>query len=151
MIYDTLENLSLYKGIHRNLDYALDFLENIDLSELPLGITEINGDQVYANVMEANLKEATELSYEFHKKYADIQLDIIGEEKIGIGFLSKKGSDTYDEKNDFGTICCRKEIVVPLGENRFIICLLKEPHKPGIYSTNCNFVKKCVIKVLMEE
>lgn len=151
MIYDTLENLSLYKGIHRNLDYALNFLESIDLNKLPLGITKINGDEVYANVMEGNLKDASELSYEFHKRYADIQLDIIGEEMIGIGFLAEKGSDTYDDENDFGTIRCRKEVAVPLGENRFIICLLKEPHKPGIYSTNSNFVKKCVIKVLMED
>lgn len=151
MIYDIIENLSLYKGIHPNLDCGLNFLETIDLRTLPLGITEIKGDQVYANIMESNLKDASELSYEFHKKYVDIQLDIIGEEKIGIGFLPKKESSTYDEKKDFGTISCTKDVIVPLGENRFVICLLEEPHKPGICSNHSNFVKKCVIKVWMEE
>lgn len=46
MLYDTLENLNQYTGLFPNLDKAIDFIEDNDVSALPLGRTEIDGDDV---------------------------------------------------------------------------------------------------------
>lgn len=43
MLYDTLENLNQYTGLFPNLDKAIDFIEDNDVSALPLGRTEIDG------------------------------------------------------------------------------------------------------------
>lgn len=150
MIYDTLNNLSRYKGIHPNLDIALVFLAEANLNKLKIGKTVIDGEKVFINVMEASLKEKSELAYEFHKEYLDIQLDIEGEEQIGIGNFNENKVITYDPQIDFGTIVCEQELFLPLGENRFIICMLNEPHKPSIQSDNHSIVKKCVVKILIE-
>lgn len=150
MIYDTLNNLHRYLGIHPNLDTALHFLMNTNFDQLSLGITEIDGQNVYANVMEARLKKADTIDFEYHKNYADIQFDLIGEEKIAIGFLEQENTSTYDGKSDFGKVECQKETVFPIGPGRFIICFVDEPHKPGIESPHHHFVKKGVLKVLMK-
>lgn len=150
MIYDTLNNLSRYEGIHPNLDIALAFLSEIDLKKLPMGKTVIEGEKVFINVMEATLKEKSEVTYEFHKKYLDLQLDFEGEEQIGIGYLNGNNVITYDPEIDFGTIVCEQELFLPLGDNRFIICMVNEPHKPSIKSKNHSIVKKCVVKILLE-
>ena len=48
MICDALENLNRYRGLHKNLETAIDYLTAYyvahDLSDLPLGRTEVDGE-----------------------------------------------------------------------------------------------------------
>ena len=78
MICDTLEHLSLYQGFHKNLDTAITFLTACDLNTLPLGRTEVDGENVFINVMDADLREADGAAFEYHRRYADLQIDITG-------------------------------------------------------------------------
>ena len=48
---------------------TIDFLENTDLNSLPIGRTEIAGNKVFFNVMEAEAKEEDKVNFEIHKKY----------------------------------------------------------------------------------
>ena len=50
------------------LDIAIDFLEKTDLTNLPLGRTEIFVDKVFANVMEAQSLDETAVKFEIHKR-----------------------------------------------------------------------------------
>ena len=83
MIYDLLENIGRYRGICPNLDTAIRFLMDTDLNTLPTGKTEIDGDRVYLQIMDAVTHELTEDSYEIHRAYMDIQIDLDGCEVIG--------------------------------------------------------------------
>ena len=56
------------------LDIAIDFLEKTDLTNLPLGRTEIFVDKVFANVMEAQSLDETAVKFEIHKRYMDCLL-----------------------------------------------------------------------------
>ena len=60
MICDTLEHLNRYRGFHENLDTAIDYLTAYcvghTLADLPLGRTEVAGENVFIHVMEADLK-----------------------------------------------------------------------------------------------
>ena len=94
MICDALEHLNRYRGLHRNLDTAIDYLAAYhvahDLSDLPLGRTEVDGENVFINVMEADLSpDSTRLEY--HKKYADLQIDLTGGE--GWGYTTLPGEE----------------------------------------------------------
>ena len=55
MICDTLEHLNRYRGFHENLDTAIDYLTAYcvghTLADLPLGRTEVDGENVFINVM----------------------------------------------------------------------------------------------------
>ena len=55
MICDTLQHLGRYRGLHPNLDTAIDYLLTHDLAALPLGRTEVDGDKVFINLMDATL------------------------------------------------------------------------------------------------
>ena len=80
MVTDSLQNLEQYRGLHKNMDTVIDFLKKCDLTALPDGKTVIDGEQVFVNVMEADLREAEGAEYEYHKRYADLQIDISGSE-----------------------------------------------------------------------
>lgn len=147
MIYDLLKNAHRYMGQSKWLDAAIHFLETTDLNELPIGRTEIWKDKVFANVMEAQAKDETEVKFEIHKKYMDIQIDLKGTEKIIIGLKPDKVIDSYREDTDFGTVECSPAAECIMGEGRFIVCMGEEPHKPGIAVQEERYLKKCVLKV----
>ncbi len=100
MICDALEHLNRYRGLHRNLDTAIDYLTAYhvahDLYDLPLGRTEVDGENVFINVMEADLSpDSTRLEY--HKKYADLQIDLTGGEGWGYTNLPAKRQGSLRE------------------------------------------------------
>lgn len=150
MITDELKNIGRYRGMSRWLDTAVTFLEQTDLQKLPLGRTIIDGDYVFANVMEAQAKEDSEVKYEIHRKYMDIQIDLEGTERLLTGgTVSEQRS--FDEMTDFGTVDCVQAAETVLGAGRFIICMKEEPHKPSLAAGADRRLRKCVIKVWAEK
>lgn len=47
MIFDDLKNITFYKGIHPNLDKAIDYLYQHRKDSFELGKYEIDGDKVF--------------------------------------------------------------------------------------------------------
>lgn len=150
MIYDDIKNIGKYRGQSVWLDKAINFLEKTDLKSLPIGRTEIAGDKVFLNVMEAEAKKEEKIKFEVHKKYMDIQIDIEGKESIGIGFEIERVIETYREEIDLEIVDCIESVRCNLGKERFIICMPEEPHKPGIATGENIYLKKCVFKVAVD-
>lgn len=150
MIYDLIENIKAYRGLSRHLDTAIDFIMKNDLNTLPLGRTEIDGAFVFANVMEASAKAEEEINFEVHQKYMDIQIDLEGCESIATGLGDLEEVIPYDEGKDIGFYKGEKSAYCEMGPGRFIICMVNEPHKPGIKSSDKTELRKCVIKVAKE-
>lgn len=150
MIYDTIKAIGRYKGISKNLDTAILFLENEDLTKLPLGKTIIDGERVFINVMEAQTAAEESLNFEIHKKYMDIQIDIEGAEIIQIGLDKAEPLSVFKEEADIGMVDCRVSASCTMGSGRFILCMKEEPHRPGIMVDRPSNIKKCVIKVCVE-
>ena len=150
MICDTLSNLHLYKDLQKNLDTAIDFLEAHPLDTLPLGRTEVDGDNVFINTMDADLKPAPEDGRaEYHKLYADLQVDLTGGE--GWGYATVSGTELEAYKPDIGFKACPDAASGVLGEGRFVLFFPGEPHKPGIAQPECKHVRKAVVKIKMED
>ena len=152
MICDALEHLDRYCGLHRNLDTAIDYLTAYhvahDLSDLPLGRTEVDGENVFINVMEADLSpDSTRLEY--HKKYADLQIDLTGGE--GWGYETAPGTEVEPYQPDIGKKDSEDAVFGALGEGRFVLFFPGELHKPGVARPGCAHVRKVVIKIRMED
>ena len=149
MICDTLQHLQRYKGLHPNLDTALAYLQTHDVSALPLGRTEVDGENVFINVMDAALTPAEEGWPEYHKQYADLQLDLTGGE--GWGYASQPGPEAKPFAGDIGFQQSESAVTGALGEERFVIFFPGELHRPGIARAECKAVRKAVVKIRMEE
>lgn len=147
MIYDKLSNLGLYKGMNPNLDTAIDFITTHDLNELPLGKTVVDGTNVYINVMDAKASPVEERAYEIHKNYMDIQIDLVGVERIDTGDCTKMEVDEYDEEKDVAKATSVDLAQCLIGPGNFIICMAGEPHKPNIAVSEDTVLKKAVCKV----
>ena len=148
MICDTLQHLTRYKGLCKNLDTAIDYLLTHDPASLPLGRTEVDGENVFINVMEADLSpDSTRLEY--HKKYADLQIDLTGGE--GWGYTDLPGEEAGEFTGDIGFRTSPDAVSGTLGEGRFVLFFPGELHKPGVARPGCAHVRKVVIKIRMED
>ena len=149
MICDTLDQLHLYKGFHKNLDTAIAFLAAHPLDTLPLGRTEVDGDEVFINVMDADLKPHTGSHAEYHRLYADLQIDLTGGE--GWGYETAPGEEIGSFTGDIGFRESPDAVRGSLGEGRFVLFFPGELHKPGVARPGCSKVRKAVIKIRMED
>ena len=149
MICDTLEHLARYNGLHPNLDTAIDYLLTHDLSALPNGRTEVDGDEVFINVMDAALHPDAGYHPEYHKLYADLQIDITGGE--GWGYETAPGTEVEPYQPDIGKKDSEDAVFGALGEGRFVLFFPGELHKPGVARPGCAHVRKVVIKIRMED
>lgn len=132
MIYDTLTHLPLYRGIHPNLDTAIDYLTTQDLYALENGRHEVDGDNVFVNVMDAAYHAEGEGTFEAHRTYADIQISLTGDESIG--WLPLSLFPEWDEKEEtklfdqFPTA----DVLLPMKRGTFVIVFPQDAHAPGI-------------------
>ena len=148
MICDTLEHLARYNGLHPNLDTAIDYLLTHDLSALPNGRTEVDGDEVFINVMDAALHPDAGYHPEYHKLYADLQIDLTGSEHQGWASEGTAQGE-FDEENDFGLRTGPEHCGMTLGGGRFAVFFPGELHKPSCKTPGCDHVRKAVVKILM--
>ena len=147
MIYDTIENARLYKGMNPNLDTAIDFMLSHDLAALPLGRTEIDGDNVFLNKMEAETMPADQKLFEMHRRYMDIQIDVQGSESIETGEIRGFSCPDFSAEKDVGFGDCKTVASCVLTPGSFTVCMAGEPHKPGITAAEDTHLVKCVLKV----
>ena len=101
MIVDTLQNIGRYRGLHPNLDTAIRWLADHDITALPNGRTGVDGDRVFIHVMDADLRPAGGAAFEEHRRYADLQIDLTGGEHWGWADDAAPEGDFAPEK-DFG-------------------------------------------------
>ena len=149
MICDTLQHLGRYRGLHPNLDTAIDYLLTHDLAALPDGRTEVDGDNVFINMMDATLYSDHGFHPEYHKTYADLQIDITGGE--GWGYTNLPGEEAGEFTGDIGFRTSPDAVSGTLGEGRFVLFFPGELHKPGVARPGCAHVRKAVIKIRMED
>ena len=79
MILDSLENRARYYALNPRLEKAFDYLLSTDLGALPAGRHAIDGDDVFINVMDVDLKRPADAKLEIHDRYLDIQVLVRGD------------------------------------------------------------------------
>lgn len=146
MIYGKLDTLPLYLGMDANLDTAIRWLRAHSPAELPLGRTEIDGSQVFVNVMDAAVRQPAEASYEIHANYMDLQLDIAGCEAFAVACGPTQPKTPFDAAQDFGLVDGAASAQGTLGPQMFVIFPAGEPHMPTL-DAGTPTVRKAVFKI----
>lgn len=148
MITDTIQNLAHYRGLHANLDLVIDWIKHNSLDTLPCGKIPIAGEDVYVNVMDADLLEAESKTFEFHHLYADLQIDIEGSEYWEWSAVLADDSDnSYNAESDVGFVSAASHSCGTLEKNCFVLFFPDELHKPGCRTDSCQHVRKAVFKI----
>lgn len=151
MIIDKLENAHKYYFLGDNFKKSFEFLQNTDLKTLECKKHVIDGENIWANVQEMPTKNPETTAWEIHRKYTDIQYVISGYESMHWTNLDNfLPEDEFNTENDiqFGEIkkdCAFAKLDVK--EGYFVVFTPDDVHKPALFETEENTVKKIIVKV----
>ena len=113
------------------------------------GRYELQGDDIYMNVMRFATQSAESKKAELHEKFIDIQILLQGEETIHCGVAdSARECDVWHKEEDYqlcAAIADQQQVTLKPG--MFAIFFPGEPHKPGVQAAASMEIKKAVIKV----
>lgn len=151
MVFDLAKNLDFYKGLGIGDRYAkaVEFLKNSDLKSLENGRHDIDGENVYANVMTYTTLPWEEAKYEAHENYTDIQYVVTGSEvityapvdslNVSVPYNPQKDAVLFDNANP--------GLKVVVNEDEFMIFNPWDGHKPKALNQSACEVKKIVVKI----
>lgn len=151
MIFTTIDQNYKNMGLSPVLIKVIDFLKenNNNLMEQEPGVYEIDGDNVFYQVIETSTEEFEKRQPESHKIYLDVQFVVKGQEKIGITplksdykvkeYIAERDLIFYKEVKDEGFIIAK--------ENCVSIFFPEDVHKPQIAVDTPSPEKKVVVKV----
>lgn len=150
MILDTLENLSAYRGISKNLDRALLWLQDTDLEALCPGTYPISREDVFCRVIEARLDPGYAVEAEAHQRYLDIHVALESGERFA--FLNREEAGAWSEyaaESDTQTApLSQKRNIVVLYPGMFAVCFPQDAHCPLLTAEEPKTIRKLIVKVL---
>lgn len=150
MITGTLKDLSVLSKLGGNFTAVVDFLKKLDVTALKPGKYEIDGDKAYAFFSEMTLRDPSELPFEAHARYADIQMIIDGLEEmwqapvsdalpVRTPFDESKDAAFYNDPDHFNTVV--------LGAGEFAVFFPEDAHKPCCMVKDSKHSLKLLFKV----
>ena len=147
MIYDKFNRLSVY---YESVPYLKEICEELsgkDLSSLEAGTYYT--EKSHIKYMVQSYETADSKKPEVHKKYADLQLVINGEERFDFDSQTML-PESFDTDSDFGQYDYDLDNSIILGELEAVIVFPYEPHTPGLTADKTTMMKKIVAKIPME-
>ena len=148
MICDKISMLRSYASYNEKLNIVADFLDKNDLCDLPSGRIELDGG-VFLNMGEPYAPFAAGDKWEAHKRYADLQIVVEGDERMDAAALCDcTGAGEYHEQDDymFYDKCDGSITTVCAYPGTFAYFAPSDPHRPGI-KWHADTVKKAVFKI----
>ncbi len=146
MIYDRIENIGTYLGIHPNLDTAIRNIQQGSYAGWDSGRHEIDKENVFCNSVKINLSDKP--NWERHEGYLDIHINMDGTEQIRCADISEvQNWSAFDAQNDCAVapysedgICCS------LKKGWFLIAFPQDAHMPGL-KNGAESARKVIIKI----
>ena len=148
MILDALKNSAQYESVHPRFKKVFEFLRKTDLVALPLGKLELEGSDLFVNVIEIEGKSADEAKMETHNRYIDIQVPVTASETMGWVAVSqlKQSTQEYNPEKDVAFFADKATNFILVQQGEFAVFFPEDAHQPGIAQGQ---IKKVIVKVLV--
>lgn len=128
---------------------ALDYLRSNDFTKMETGVYEIQGKDIYAQVMDAQTGDISEKRPEVHEKYIDVQFLASGKERLG--FTPDTGKYEVEERFDDRDLIFYKSVenegFIEAVPGCFNIFFPADVHRPAVASKEPMTIRKVVVKV----
>lgn len=150
MIVTTREHVLDYLGINTNLDKALSFIAETDISALDDGSYPIDGEDVRVKVQHMRTKTSQEARLEAHEAYADIQMLLEGTECIGWRFRDAGLCETEAAPERDIWFYEGSYEQLELRPGWLAIVFPDDVHAPGLCTEEPSSIRKAVFKVRLK-
>ncbi len=146
MILASNTDAALYRGIHPNLDLALEHITPEFLASLGAERVELRGSEVYCTKFSYETVADEDSFFEAHRKYLDIHLMLSGSERVEIAPPETLAPLRQEPENDFWAYTgTGRSLVLSPGE--FLVVFPNDAHRIKMRVDGPETVSKAVFKV----
>lgn len=147
MIIDTLDHLKDYVALCPRLQHVVDFINSHDLTTIPVGKVQIDGNNVFGNFSHVKGKTPEEARLETHDVMLDVQIPLNCAETMGYTPRKNLPEQPYDAQSDITFYDGLAEQYVTVHPGQFAIFLPQDGHAPCI-SQEAE-IQKVIFKVMV--
>lgn len=128
---------------------ALNYLKSHDFTTMETGVYEIQGKDIYAQVMDAQTEDVSKKRPEVHEKYIDVQFLASGKERLG--FTPDTGRYEVDERLEDRDLIFYKAVenegFIEAVPGCYSIFFPEDVHRPAVAAGESMKIRKVVVKV----
>lgn len=148
MIVDSIKNAELYYSLSPRIKEAFDWLAKTNVSALEAGRHDIDGDNLFVNVMDVELKPREAAALEVHDRYIDIQIMVGETEEYGWSERCDCHSprEEFNRERDVQFFTDVPQMFFSLNERQFAIFFPEDAHAPMLGD---GAVRKLIFKLLI--
>lgn len=151
MIYANNSDALTYRGIHPNLDLALEHITPEFLARVGYERVELKGNDVYATRFTYETVPEEESFFEAHRKYLDIHVMVEGSEGVEIAPPEELEEFDRTEANDFYAYRGPARYRLTLAPGDFLAVFPNDAHRIKMQLEQPETVTKVVFKVRIFE
>lgn len=147
MVFGNIRDLKDYGYLEEEILKCFAYAEKHDLMSYEKGGHEIQGDDLFVNIVEYETTETENRFWEAHRNYLDLHLMLEGKERIDINFIDQLKQKEFVEKDDFLPMDGDANGYVVLEPGDFLLCYPKDAHRTAIKVDDSIKVKKAIFKI----
>ena len=147
MIYGNIKNKEEFSYLPEKLKACFDYISKNDLKSFEKGCYEINGKDLFVNIVEYETTTEDKRFWESHKYYLDLHFILENEEIININFIDNMKQKTFVEEEDFFPLEGNKKSSIVLQEGDFLILYPNDAHMTAVKVNESKKIKKAIFKV----
>lgn len=134
MVTADLKACYRYYGLHARMKELMDFILHHDFSVRSAGRIQLDGEDLFINLDEVDLKTKDDQRLEFHRKYIDVQVPLLQEETMGWASMDDLGFPDvdYNPETDCGFYVRDAKEYFKVKPGQFTIFFPEDAHAPII-------------------
>lgn len=152
MIFSSIYAKDDEKKYPEALRKAIRYLRETDFTAMEAGVYEIEGRDIYAQVLDVCTEPFENRKPEVHEKYIDVQFMVKGKEKIGFtpDFGRYEVAERYDERDLIFYKAVEDEGFIEVRPGCYSVFFPQDVHRPQIMVDGPEDVRKVVVKVAVK-
>lgn len=151
MIFGHVNDLeSGFSWLPKPLKLAVEHLRQTDFSTLPAGNYDLQGRDIYVQIIDMRTKPFAETRPEVHRQYIDVQYLCSGSELIGVASETGNNAiaeDLLEQRDLLFYSGMENESTLTMIPGSFAVFFPSDVHRPGCACGSPKAIRKVVIKV----
>ncbi len=147
MIFGNVKDLKNYTSLDAAILKCFDYAATHDLLSYEKGSHEIEGDDLFVNIVEYETTAPENRFWEAHKYYLDLHLMLRGPEQIDVNFIQNMEQKEFVEKDDFLPLEGDANSHVVLEQGDFLLCYPADAHRTAVAVDGPAIIKKAIFKI----
>ena len=147
MVFGNVRDLKDYGYLEEEVLKCFAYAKEHDLLAFEKGSHEIEGDNLFVNIVEYKTTTPEERFWEAHRQYLDLHFMLRGPEQIDVNFIDNMEQKDFVEKDDFLPLEGESNSHVVLTEGDFLLCYPKDAHRTAVQVKEPVTIKKAIFKI----